>query len=215
MISPAGKGRADGRVPGSPLCRLPAPHRVLIRDYDGRVWKDRGAVDEILRRHHRNTDSTHHIADSIKKPVHELLGRPHLWIPHSWPWVPPASHMPYLHSPWLCIQLPVCTPEGSSKHRLWQTCICRPGRDHNLINSTTLGKQKIDWLYSAWCTAEWREGIQAWESCHSGKQDMWSRCSHRRSMKDSEPLIGLKEGISVPKIVSKSCRRWLLLQMWR
>lgn len=57
-----------------------------------------------------------------------------------------------------CSQLPVCTPEGSSKSKLWQTSVCRPESDHNLSYNTTFEKQKIDSQHSAWCSAGWREG---------------------------------------------------------
>ena len=46
-------------------------------------------------------------------------------------------------------------------------------------------------------------------------QEVWGRGTHRKSEIASESLVGLMEGISLLKAISKDWRRWLLFQMWR
>lgn len=50
-----------------------------------------------LRGHQRNKDLINHFADIIRKPIHELLGTPHLQIPPTDPRAPSVLHLPHLY----------------------------------------------------------------------------------------------------------------------
>lgn len=62
-----------------------------------------------------------------------------------------------------------------------------------------MGKQKAGGQPVAWCTAGWREGMQAYEFCHRGSK---KQPHHRRSEKAPEPPAGPTQGSSFPKSVS-------------
>lgn len=82
----------------------------------------------------RNVDPTNYITEVIKTSACELLGKPHLQIP-------PTGHEHLHHptclthtspiqqvAPYLHYQRQQCSGES----KLWQTFICKSGRDHKL-----------------------------------------------------------------------------------
>ena len=84
-----------------------------------------------LGKHQRNTDSTDYSADSIRKPTHELPGKPCLQISqlthkHPLSSVPSTTHTPYLITGSLCAAMRAV----SAKPCRWLVSISRKPAKH-------------------------------------------------------------------------------------
>lgn len=89
----------------------------------------------------RDVDPTHYITEAIRMTAHELLGKPHPHIPQLAVSTSIISHASPTHPP-LIRGLPVCITKGSSESKLWQTCICRPGKDYKRAVTPPLGSKR-------------------------------------------------------------------------
>lgn len=156
-------------------------------------------------------DPTNCFSDSIKKPIQEPLGMPICRFPQM-AFRKPQSPAHLTHTHFYPVAGSQCTLQGQQEPRQttnervqgtrqtwWPT-----KRLQISALAPPLGKQKGDCQKPCWYVTGLREGIQLRTL---SKERSVEKVYLRRTEKTSESLAGLKEGISLPKSVTKDWRR--------
>ena len=153
-------------------------------------------------------DPTNCFSDSIKKPIQKPLGMPVCRFPHM-AYRKPQSPARLTHTHFYAVAGSPCTRQGQQEPRQTANEHAQGDRPIKRLQISALapplGKQKGDCQKPSWYVTGSREGIQL--RTLSKERRSVEKVYLRRAEKTSESLAGLKEGISLPKSVSKDWGR--------